>query len=470
MNALHRSLAVLAVLGVLGASPARPLTPGPSPAERGENAPLPPLPSGEEGRGGEGSFPLTLAEALERARTNSPRLESLAALEAAAEAAQRGAQAERLPLVDLSAGYSRNSDVDELSLTLPGLGTRTIFPNIPDNYRLHAGAAMPLYTGGRIGGAIAAAGHQREAAALDRSGAVRDLALEVRTSYWGLVTARESTRVLGEALGSYDAHLKDARNRFEVGVAASNEVLTVQLERDRAELARLQAENAAAVVNENLVRLLGLPPGSRVEPTEPVAEAAPAAAEDAETLVAASLAARSEVLALKARAQAARAAVEIQKSAARPQANLALGYDYADPNPRILPLRDEFRGTWSAGVTVALRAFDGGRSAAAAAEAAARADALDRQAEDLERGIRLEVSSRLLDLQNARAAVAVAVRSLESARENLRVARDRYTEGVIPSSELLDAETALLRAGLDQTSAVTRVQVALANLDRAVGR
>ncbi|HSN89282.1 MAG TPA: TolC family protein, partial [Thermoanaerobaculia bacterium] len=61
-------------------------------------------------------------------------------------------------------------------------------------------------------------------------------------------------------------------------------------------------------------------------------------------------------------------------------------------------------------------------------------------------------------------------RNLEAARENLRVAQDRYREGVIPSSDLLDAETLLLRAGLDQTDAATRIRVALANLDRAVGR
>src|SRR3954463_1304640 len=252
---------------------------------------------------------LTLADALERARATSPRLESLTALEAAAEAARRGALAERLPLVDLSGGYTRNSNVDEFSLTLPGLGTRTIFPNIPNNYRLHAGASLPLYTGGRVESAIVAAGHQREAAALDRSGAVNDLLLETQTAYWGLVTARESARVLAEAEAAYEAHLKDARNRFDVGIAASNEVLAVQVERDRAELARLQAENSAAVVNENLIRLVGLPPASQVEPAEPLNEP-PASAAETEALVTAALAVRPEILALQARAKAARAAVE----------------------------------------------------------------------------------------------------------------------------------------------------------------
>jgi outer membrane protein len=412
---------------------------------------------------------LTLAEALERARTNSPRLESLTALEAAAEAAGRGARAERLPLVDLAAGYTRNSNVEEFKLTLPGVGTRTLFPNIPNNYRLHAGASLPLYTGGRIESAIAVADRQREAAAMDRSGAVNDLLLETQTSYWNLVTARESARVLVEAVASYEGHLKDAKNRYEMGTVASNEVLAVQVERDRAELNRLQAENAVAVVNENLSRLVGLPPGSRVEPAESLA-APPASSADVVALVAAAQASRPEILALQARARAARVSVDIQRSITRPQASLSLGYDYADPNPRIVPPRDEFRGTWSAGVTVALRAFDGGRAAAAAAQSSAQADALDRQLEDLKSRLRVEVTSRTLELDTARAALTVAGRSLEAAKENVRVARDRYQEGVIPSSELLDAETALLRVGLDQTSAATQVRVALANLDRAVGR
>ena len=61
-------------------------------------------------------------------------------------------------------------------------------------------------------------------------------------------------------------------------------------------------------------------------------------------------------------------------------------------------------------------------------------------------------------------------RNLEAARENLSVSRDRYTEGLIPPSELLDAESRLLQSGLDRTTSATHLQQARANLDRAVGR
>ncbi|HSK78803.1 MAG TPA: TolC family protein [Thermoanaerobaculia bacterium] len=412
---------------------------------------------------------LTLAEALERARQSSPRLAELDDLQRAAAARLRGAEAEKRPEVDLQASYFRNSDVPEFSLALPGLGTRTIFPNIPDNYRLHAGASLPLYTGGRIEGAILAAGREREAAGQDRAGGERDLVLETTLAYWSLVTARESARVLAESIASYEAHRKDARNRFDVGVAASNEVLTVQVERDRAELGRLQAENGAEVANANLARILGLPPSTRIETTEPVT--APAAEpEDEEALAAAALDARPELLALRERIASARASALVRRAATRPQVGISLGYDYANPNTRIFPLRDEFEATWTAGVTLGFNAWDGGRTAAAVEEAEARASALERRLEDTERRLRLDVASRLADLRTARAALDVSRRNLEAARENLRVAQDRYREGVIPSSDLLDAETLLLRAGLDQTDAATRIRVALANLDRAVGR
>jgi outer membrane protein TolC len=427
----------------------------------------------------EAAVKLTLADALARARENSPRLSQLSAQQTAAEAALRGAQAERMPLVDLSAGYARNSHVDEFRLTLPNGESRVLFPDIPDNYRLHAGASVPLWTGGRIESAVTAADRQREAAGLDITGAEHDLDLETRTAYWRLVTARESERVLREAVGSYEAHLTDSRNRVQYGVAARNEVLSVQVERDRAELARLQAENAAEISQADLLRLVGLPPGTRLEPVEPIDltdrsgptdPTDPTDPTSAEALVSAAWAARPELKALQARIAAARANVGIQRAARRPQASASLGYDYADPNQRIVPPRDELRGTWSAGVTVSLRAFDGGRTAAAAAQAAAQADALERELEDRRRRLGLEVTSHLLDVRTARAALAVTGRNLEAARENVKVARDRYREGVVPSTELLDAETNLLRAGLDQTSAATQLRVALANLDRSVGR
>ena len=412
---------------------------------------------------------LGLADALARARAASPRLARLSSLESAAAEGARGARAGRLPELTASAGYTRNSNVPELFLVTPGAPPQAIFPNIPDNYRLHAGLAVPLFTSGLLGHTIAAAEEQRSAAERDKAAGLGDVVLETTAAYWALVASREGVKVLTEAVASYDAHLKDAVARQEVGLAARNEVLAVQVERDRAELARLQAANIAEVDQANLRRLLDLPPATLVECTEPLAQT-PAAPEEVEALVAGAIASRPEIGALQSRAASLDATATAERATVLPQVNLSAGYDYANPNTRILPPTAQWKGTWNVGLNLAVTAFDGGRASAAAAQAQAEADAVRHDLEDLQARIRLDVTSRLLDLSTARASINVAERNREAAQENVRVAQARYKEGVIPSSELLDAETALLRAGLDRTSALTGLRIAAARLDRAAGR
>ncbi|HEY6320489.1 MAG TPA: TolC family protein [Thermoanaerobaculia bacterium] len=486
-------LAVCAIRVAGAAQPPRSAIAGPQVAGSG-----PATTGGGPSSASGGLLRLTLAEALSRAREASAHLAELRSLAAAAGAGLTGARAERLPKIDATASYTRQSDVPELRLTLPGLGTETVFPNIPDNYRGHLGFELPLYTSGRIANAVTAGARQLTAANQDVQQGRADVEQETATAYWTLVTARDSERVLAESLVGYDAHLKESRDRRDVGMAASNEVLAVQVQREQAELARLQAASSAAVANANLLRLLDLQPGTGIEPVEPLAEPAPAAAapapapaagsspapptatataaaappaaEPPEALAAAAEAARPEIVALRSRIAAGRANAAATRAGLWPQANLSAGYDYANPNPRILPLEPRWKTSWSVGAVVSLSLFDGGRTAAAAAQIDAQADALGHRLEDLERRVRLEVTQRLLELSTARQAAAVAVANLDSAHENVRVARDRYHEGVIPSSELLDAETALLRAGLDSANALTQVRLARANLEHAAGR
>lgn len=412
---------------------------------------------------------LTLKEAVERARSVSPRLARLGSLEEAAHQALRGARAGRLPQVALGGGYARFSNVPPLVLTLPGAPPTTIFPNIPDNYRAHAGLTLPLFTSGRLESAIVATREEEARAHSDKDAGLGDLALETSTAYWRLVEARESARVFADALVAFDAHFKDARAREDVGMAARNEVLLVQVERERADLERLQAERAAEVAEADLRRLLELPSSARIECADPL-KTGPQGAEDAEALTNRALEARPEVSSLRSEVRFLEASARVNRAATLPQASLDAAYDYANPNARILPPSPEWKGSWSVGLSLSATPFDGGRAAAAAAQARAQADALRHEVDEIQDRIRLEVVTRLLDVSTAQASIEVAERSVEAARENLRVSRERYREGVIASSDLLDAENALLRANLDATTALTDLRVASAGLDRAVGR
>ena len=407
---------------------------------------------------------LTLAQATERALAVSAYLGGLRAGERAAEADLRAARAERLPELELRAAYIRQSDVPEVTI-----GGRTLFPNFPDNYRTRLGLSVPLFTGGRLKRLVESAELERQASGKDVDSGRGDIVYEVAAAYWSLATQRRSEEVLREGLVAYDAHLGDARNRESVGLAARNEVLAVQVERDRAELALLEARRDVTVAEANLRRLLDLRGGVRVETAEPLQAPSPeAAATDA--LVAAALASRPERAALVARVGAAESRVRAEKAARLPAVSASAGLDYANPNRLILPPTEGWKDTWDAGVSLSWTLLDGGRTGAAVARAQAQADAARELLADLERRIDLEVTQRVEERRTAGARVALAERSHESARENSRVAGERYRAGVIPSSELLDAEVAQLRAGLERTSAQAALRLADAALVRAVGR
>jgi outer membrane protein TolC len=407
---------------------------------------------------------LTLAQAVERALSASPTLGRLRAGERAAEADVRAARAERLPELRLRAAYVRQSDVPEVSF-----GGQTIFPNFPDNFRTRLGASIPLFTGGRLRRAVESAELERQASGKDVDTGRADLVYEVATAYWSLATLRQAEDVLNEGLASYDAHLKDARNREAVGMAARNEVLAVQVERDRAELDLLEAQRDVQVAEANLRRLLDLAEGVRIETAEPLEGGAPEAA-DPNALAAAAIEARPEHAALVARLGGAEARVRGEKGARWPELSASAGFDYANPNRLILPPTAEWKHTWDAGVYLSWTVFNSGRTSAVISRAEAQADAVREQLTDLERHIRLEVTQRALEQRTAGARVGLSQRALESARENARVAGDRYGAGVIPSSERLDAEVALLRASLERTSAQAALRLADAALARAVGR
>jgi outer membrane protein len=63
----------------------------------------------------------------------------------------------------------------------------------------------------------------------------------------------------------------------------------------------------------------------------------------------------------------------------------------------------------------------------------------------------------------------VSDKAIETARENLRIERLKYETGAGTSTDVIDAQTALLRAETDYHQAVYDKNIAIASLKRAIG-
>lgn len=416
---------------------------------------------------------LTLDEAIARAIEVAPRLAESRAREAAAAAAVAGRRAERLPTVTASGGVVRTNHIEEFAVVQPGGDRRVIFPDIPSNYHLRGELRLPLYTGGRVDALVSAAGADERAERAQGRATERDVRLDATRAYWSLVTAREAVAVLERAEARMAAWVGDVRARVDAGVLPPNDVLTAEAQEARQTVRLVRARQEATLAQVGLARLVGLPLDQPIDPAtppaEPLAAAAALEAEPVPALVERALASREERAGLQAMEEAARATGQAALAGLRPQVSGVAAVEPARPNNRFVPRTNEWNTSWDLGVQVAWPVWDGGRARAGAAAAEARADALTHRLREFDAVVSIEVRARVLALETGRAALAASDRAVAAAAEALRVVTERFDAGVVTSTDVLDAQLALLEAELERTELAAAQRVREAELLRTLG-
>ena len=406
---------------------------------------------------------LTVDEAIARALQTSHRLAEATARVEGAEAQVRTREVADRPTVGVSGGYIRTNNVVEFRVLQP-TGPMVIYPNLPDNLFTRLAFQWPIYSAGRTEALRRAAEAELKASSADRRAAQADLKLEVVQTYWGLATATETVRVVAEAVARADAHVRDVRARFDAGLVPPNDVASAEAERSRQSVLEIEARNVRAGVLQELRRLTAIT--DDIELVERLEATLPPGADPG----AFDVASRAERQAMVDRILAADERRRSIEAARRPTLAVTGTVDYANPNRNIFPVVEGWRESWQLGVTGTWTLWDGGRIDAEAAEAGAAAAAARARLAELESLIALDVRQRQLDLDSARAALVAAIDVVRSASEARRVVAERFNVGVVTSTELLDAEVALLEAELGRTRTLASIRLAEARLDRALGR
>ncbi|MBM3770393.1 MAG: TolC family protein [Acidimicrobiia bacterium] len=223
------------------------------------------------------------------------------------------------------------------------------------------------------------------------------------------------------------------------------------------------------VAEAALARLVGLPPGTSIRPTEALAspETGPPSFD---TLLTEARERRSDRRALSERVSAAGVRVQAVAAGRRPTIGVGAGVDYASPNPRIFPRQSPWRTSWDASVNVDWPLFDGGRVDAEVAEAVAACLTAEARLAEFDSMLGLEIRQRLSELSSGRAVVTAADASIRAVTEAHRVLRERFAAGVATSTDVLDAEHSILQAELDRAQAITALRISEAGLARAMGR
>ncbi len=425
---------------------------------------------------------LTIDQAVQTGLENSKALKSSQFKVVAAEAKTTEAGAAGLPSLKLNAAYTKLSKVDPFTLNFPAFGTvqadnKTVLfntvaaqlgDNITNNYTLRATVQQPLFTGGKISSAGDIAEYSYEASKEDFKKDKSDLIYNIKSAYWNLFRANEFKKMVDENVGQIKSHVTDAENLMKQGLLTNNDLLKVQVQLSDALVRQIDAKNNVTLSMIALNNTLGLSLTTEIQILSQL-QTGNANSIDINTLVKKAVENRPEILGMNARLKMSESNLTIARSGWYPQIFLVGNYNYLNPNQRIFPTKDQFKGTWDVSVSLSYDLWNWNTSGSQSTQAEAQLSQTEQALSQMKDGVLLEVTQSYLTVNQTNERAAVARKGVEQAEENYRVTNERYKKGLNVNSDLLDAEVALLQAKLNYTQSLIDFELSNARLSRSIG-
>ena len=382
------------------------------------------------------------------------------------------------PKVSGVASYTYLSPVSINFASLLPASLAGAFANIPpfkiptDNWALTASIAVPVSDYFlRLAQGYSSASHNEKSARHSAEAESVQAGADAKIAYFNWVRAKGSIVVAQDAVDQAKAHLDDAKKAFNVGLASKADVLRIDAQVAAAQQAYAETVAFAAVAEEQLRVLLGLPADRSLEiGSDVMNEPATAPTETLQALQEQALSRRLEVRSLDEAISSLKQVEAVTRAGYAPRIDAFADATYANPNQRIFPATSSWTGTWDAGIRLSWTLNDTFTTIGAAAEAKARTASLVEQRGSLLDGLRVEVASAYADMVKAAPTIEAADRGMVSAEESLRVRRELFRNGKATSTELVDAEGEMTRARQRKLDAHIGLLVARVRLDHAIGR
>lgn len=371
---------------------------------------------------------------------------------------------------------------DEQKATLSGLGNALSMPalnhigqGLTDALRTDTrnatGAAViltqPLYMGGKIRAYNKIVGYAENIASEKYRLSYQNLVVEVEETYWDIVALNARKKLAAsyrELVGTLD---RDISEMISEGFATKADGLSVRVKVNEADVAVIQVNNGLEILKMKLCQLCGLPLNSEITLADEYSHYSDME-ESEETFDYDRGKDRPELSVLSTAVKIGDEKVRLARAEFLPSVVLTGGYFASNPSV-FNSFEKKFKGTWNIGVAVSIPILTWGdrnyKVSAAKAEAAAARFEFDETREKIE----LQISQNRQKVIEARQRYAASVSSQTAADENLRYATLGLREGVIPVSNVIEAQTAWLAARTSLISADIDLRMAYVYLKKSLG-
>lgn len=415
--------------------------------------------------------PLMLAEAIEIALHNNPEVAAAAWDQRAAQARRDLAAGARLPRLSVVGSYMHHLDEQRL-LPVRRPGDPAILAR--DIVSGDLVLTMPLFTGGRLVNQIRAAELLQEAAGHRLARNRDELVFNVSSIFFSILAQRHVTESLEFSVRTLKEHLSRVDALVAAQKAARVDRLRTEVRLADVQQRLVQERNVLAIQHRALASLLG---SEDHEDTISIQgdldleqkASVPALETALETALEAAWSGRDDYLAAQSALEAQARHIEVARAGRSPTVFLQGSYGGRWAAGPTTGTGDKLDDIGRIGVGAEIPLYEGRQINAQVQEQRAHYAAARERLRKLELRIRLDVETALLNVRSSRERIAAIQKSVEQARESLRIEQERYDLGMGAIVDVLDAQTALLESQTTYYRALAGWHTAIAQLRLATG-
>ena len=340
-----------------------------------------------------------------------------------------------------------------------------------DTRNVFAGALMltqPIYMGGKIRAYDQITGYACELAEQKHRAGEQEVILNTDEAYWQIVSLASKKRLAESYVQLLQRMDSDVTKMIKTGVATRANALTVSVKLNEAEMALTKVDNGLSLARMLLCQLCGLPLDTQFTLEDENKELSSTAGGNSAFDMSTALSRRPDLRSLELAADIYDKKIKLARSENLPQ--LALVGNYLLTNPSVFNgFEKKFKGMFNIGVTLSAPLFRWGEGRNKVRAAKAQAAAARYQLDEAREKVELQVNQASFRVTEANKAFAHAVKNCERAEENLRTASVGFKAGVIPTSDMLEAQTAWVSAQSEMVDAAIDVRLTQVYLQKSLG-
>ena len=376
-------------------------------------------------------------------------------------------------------GYNIVTQPDGTPLTTPDgqpvPSQVALIPKSALTYDIHnvfAGAVtltQPLFMGGKIIAMNKMADYARELSGKMYDNAAKEVIYTVDAAYWQVVSLGEKKKLADSYIALLDTLQRNVKAMIAEGVATKADLLNVDVKLNQANIDLTKVENGLSLSRMALAQICGMPLDSNMQLADEFTET-----KDFTTIVADGYDI-NDVYENRPDLQSLQLAVKLyeqKQNVARAEMlpNIALMGAYSFSNPNVFNGFDKsFKGMFSVGATVSIPLWHwGGRYSKVRA---AKSETLIKQLEldEAKEKVELQVSQAVFKTKESLKTLQMTENNLAKADENLRQAQLGYREGMNSIDNVMEAQTAWLKANSEHIDAGIDVQMCNVYLSKVLG-